>query len=63
MNAKKEVKKTVSLNKETVDKAAELASQEASNIALSKIPKTSAGFIKDFKQLKKDSQNLYKYIR
>ena len=52
---KKPTGKTISLDKETVEKASELASQEASNIALSKIPKTSAGFIKDFKQLKKDA--------
>ena len=43
------------LDKDTVEKAAAQASQEASNAALQSIPKTAAGFEKDLKQLKKEN--------
>ena len=51
------------LDQETVEKAAERATQEASNIALSSVPKTSAGFEKDFNQLKKNSAHVYQYLK
>jgi hypothetical protein len=60
---KKQSGKTKTLDKETVNKAAEMATQEANEIALNSIPKTSAGFEKDFNQLKKDSYNVYQYLR
>lgn len=55
--------KTKNLDKDTVDKAAEIASKEANEAALKSIPKTSAGFEKDFNQLKKDTSNVYQYLR
>ena len=46
-----EVKKVVTknLDKDTVDAASKIATQEANEAALKSIPKTSAGFEKDFK--------------
>jgi hypothetical protein len=55
--------KTKTLDQSTVDKAAEIATQEANDLALKNVPKTSAGFEKDFNQLKKDSEKVYQYIR
>ena len=40
--------KTKNLDAETVSKAANLATQEASNLVLKSIPKTAAGFEKDY---------------
>lgn len=54
---------TKSLDKETVNKASEIASQEANEAALKSIPKTSAGFEKDFNQLKRDSSLVYQYLK
>ena len=54
---------TKTLNKDTVDKAAEIATQSANEQALASIPKTSAGLEKDINQLKKDSANVYQYLR
>jgi len=47
------------LDAETVEKAAERASHEASTIAMKSIPKTVAGMERDFHQLKKDSSHVY----
>ena len=55
----KPAKQTKMLDKDTVEKAAAQASQEASNAALQSIPKTAAGFEKDLKQLKKETGILY----
>lgn len=59
------VKKVVTknLDEDTRNKASEIASLEANEAALKTIPKTSAGFEKDFNQLKKDSSNVYQYLR
>ena len=51
------------LNKETVDKAATLATDQATQLALKNIPKTAAGLEKDFNQLKRDSALVYKYLK
>merc|ERR1712227_401778 len=56
-------KQTKMLNKETVDKAATLATDQATQLALKNIPKTAAGLEKDFNQLKRDSQLVYKYLK
>ena len=40
--------KTKNLDAETVSKAANLATQEAANLVLKSIPKTAAGFEKDY---------------
>lgn len=56
-------KKTKQLNKETVDKAATLATDKATEAALKNIPKTAAGLEKDFNQLKRDSSLVYKYLK
>lgn len=48
------INKTKILDTETVEKAASRASQVAKNIAMQSVPKTAAGFEKDFNQLKKD---------
>lgn len=63
--AKKEkrvVNNTRLLNADVISKASAQASEEASNEALQSIPKTAAGFEKDFNQLKKNSQNVYRYL-
>ena len=55
--------KTKMLDAETVGKAAERASQEASTIAMRSIPKTCAGLERDYHQLKKDSSHVYQYLK
>ena len=60
---KKATKKTKMLDKDTVQKASELASTEASQKALKSIPKTAAGLEKDYNQLKKDQSQVYRYLR
>ena len=54
--------KTKMLDQETVEKAAERATEAASNLVLASVPKTSAGFEKDFKQLKKNTAHVYQYL-
>lgn len=56
-------KQTKMLDKETVDKAATLATDQATQLALKNIPKTAAGLEKDFNQLKRDSQLVHKYLK
>lgn len=56
-------KRTKMLDKETVDKAATLASDQATQLALKNIPKTAAGLEKDFNQLKRDSELVHQYIK
>ena len=51
------------LDKMTVEKAAQMASQEANSQVLKSIPKTAAGFEKDFNQLRKDSSMVFQYIK
>ena len=60
-----EVKKVVTknLDKDTVNAASEIATKEANEAAMKSIPKTAAGFEKDFNQLKKDSSNVYQYLK
>ena len=55
--------KTKTLNKETVDKAASMATDQATQDALKNIPKTAHGLEKDFNQLKRDSSLVYQYIK
>jgi len=54
--------KTKMLDQEIIEKAAERATEAASNLALASVPKTSAGFEKDFKQLKKNTAHVYQYL-
>jgi hypothetical protein len=54
---------TKTLDKGTVEKAAEIATLSANEATLASIPKTSAGLEKDFNQLKKDSHNVYLYLK
>ena len=54
---------TKTLDKSTVEKAAEIATIKANEAALKSIPKTSAGLEKDFNQLKKNSANVYLYLK
>ena len=56
------VNKTKLLDSDVIEKAAAQASQEASSIAMKSIPKTAAGFEKDFNQLKKDLNNVNQYL-
>mmetsp|Transcript_7226 Transcript_7226/g.12199 ORF Transcript_7226/g.12199 Transcript_7226/m.12199 type:complete len:177 (+) Transcript_7226:752-1282(+) len=51
--------KTKILDKSTVDKAAQLATDEATSQVFKAVPKTAAGFEKDFNQLKKDSAKVF----
>lgn len=55
--------RTKMLDKETVEKAANLASDQATQQALKNIPKTAAGLEKDFNQLKRDSALLHQYLK
>lgn len=59
---KRVVNNTKLLNKEVIDKASAQASHEASQEALRSVPKTAAGFERDFKQLKSNSEHVYKYL-
>lgn len=59
---KKEKPKAKKLAQETVEAAAEKAAQEASLRAMQSVPKTAAGFQKDFHQLKKKSEHVYSYL-
>lgn len=56
-------KKVKSLDQDTVDKAASLATESAYAEVLNRVPKTMAGFEKDFKQLQKEPSLFYKYLR
>ena len=58
----KKGKKTKTLDADTVNKASNLATQEATNLVLQSIPKTAAGLEKDYNQLKKDTSQVYKYL-
>lgn len=51
------------LDKETVDKAATMATDKATQEALNNIPKTAAGLEKDFNQLKRDLSLVYQYVK
>lgn len=51
------------LGSETVKNAAASASQTANESVLKSVPKTSAGLEKDYKQIKKDSANVYQYLK
>lgn len=46
-----------------MDKAATLASDQATQLALKNIPKTAAGLEKDYNQLKRDSELVHRYIK
>ena len=50
------------LDKETVEKAADRAATQASEQVLKSIPKTASGLEKDYNQIKKDTEQVYKYI-
>jgi hypothetical protein len=54
--------RTKILDKKTVEKASELATQEATSLVLQGVPKTAAGFEKDMKQLKKDEAKVVQYL-
>ena len=51
------------LGSETVKNAAASANQAANESVLKSVPKTSAGLEKDFKQLKSDTANAYRYLK
>lgn len=51
------------LDKETVDKASSIATDQATQAALKNIPKTAAGLEKDYNQLKRDSELVHKYLK
>jgi len=55
--------KTKTLDKEIVDKAASMASDQATENSLKNIPKSAASLEKDFNQLKRDSGLVYQYIK
>lgn len=59
---KRVVNNTKLLDKEVIEKASAAALEEASKDALKTIPKTAAGFEKDFKQLKSNSLHIYQYL-
>lgn len=46
-----------------MEKAAERATQAANSIAMKSVPKTAAGFEKDFNQLKKDMGQVHEYLK
>jgi len=54
--------KTRNIDQEAVDKAAERAAQDAVSMTIGSIPKTSAGFETDLRQLKNNSAHVYKYL-
>lgn len=56
-------KQTKKLAKDIVDKAASLASDKATQLALKNIPKTAAGLEKDYNHLKRDSPLVYQYLK
>lgn len=60
---KKKSGHTKTLDQNTVEKAAEIATLKANEAALKSIPKTSAGLEKDYNQLKKSSDNVYQYVK
>jgi hypothetical protein len=54
---------TQTLDKDVIEGAAKQATSTASSEAMSRIPKTAAGFEKDFNQLKKDMSHIYQYLK
>ena len=50
------------LDEDTVKQAAERATLEATSATINSIPKTAAGFEKDFHQLEKNTSHVYKYL-
>lgn len=59
---KRYVNNTKLLNKDVIQKASAQASHEASLEALRSVPKTAAGFEKDFNQLKSNKEHVYRYL-
>lgn len=59
----KTVLKTRNIDQEAVDKAAERAAQDAVSMTIGSIPKTTAGFETDLRQLKNNTANIYQYLK
>lgn len=55
--------KTKMLDEDTVKQAAERATIEANNAAIKTVPKTAAGFEKDYHQLEKNTEHVYQYLK
>lgn len=60
---KLQVKKKVGVDKETLEAAKAKAVEIEKKEALSQVPKTAAGFEKDFRSLKKDQSALQEYLK
>lgn len=55
--------KTKTIDAETLEKAKEVATKSATAQVLARVPKTAAGFEKDFNEIKKDSANVVQYLK
>lgn len=55
--------KTKTIDTETLEKAKEVATKSATAQVLSRVPKTAAGFEKDFNEIKKESANVVQYLK
>jgi len=58
-----QAKKKVGVDKETLEAAKAKAVEIEKKEALSQVPKTAAGFEKDFRSLKKDQSALQEYLK